>query len=134
VTYFADTSFWISLLDKREKNAHVAAHALMKKAGDDIITSELVLIEVLAFFSDEGVHLRRLACNLVKALRNGPITVIAHSDELFRRAFDEYERVSNDKAWSLVDCASFVIMRDRKIENALTQDGHFREAGFVIET
>ena len=133
MTYFADTSFWIALLDKREKEAHAAAHALKTKVGDDIVTSELVLIELLAHFSSEGVHLRRLACNFVKAIQRGPITIVSHSDELFQRAFDQYEQVSNDKTWSLVDCTSFLIMQDRNIALALTLDKHFREAGFTIE-
>jgi uncharacterized protein len=132
VPYFADTSFWIALLDKREKEAHNAANALKRKIGDDIVTSELVLIELLAWFSDEGEHLRRLACNLVKEIRRSPITLVAHTDDLFRKAFDQYERVSNDKEWSLVDCASFEIMRERSIVDALTLDRHFREAGFTI--
>jgi predicted nucleic acid-binding protein len=134
VTYFADTSFWIALLDKREKEAHSAAHILKKRIGDDIVTSDLVLIELLAWFAKEGEHLRRLACNLVKALQTGPVTVVAYSDELFQRAFDQYGRVSNDKEWSLVDCASFLIMRDRNITLALTLDAHFKQAGFTIET
>ncbi|HWE17221.1 MAG TPA: PIN domain-containing protein [Hyphomicrobiaceae bacterium] len=133
MAYFADTSFWIALLDKRD-NAHAAAHVLKSKVGDDVVTSELVLIELLAYFSKQGAHLRRLACNFVKAIQKGPLTVVAHSDELFQRAFDQYERVSNDKTWSLVDCASFAIMRDRNITFALTFDDHFKEAGFTIET
>jgi predicted nucleic acid-binding protein len=134
VAYFADTSFWVALLDKREKEAHDAAHRLKKKVGDDIVTSELVLIELLAWFSNEGELLRRLACNLVREIRTGPITLVAHTGDLFDRAFDWYERVSNDKEWSLVDCTSFEIMRDRDISSALTLDRHFREAGFSIAT
>lgn len=32
--------------------------------------------------------------------------------------------------WSLVDCASFVLMEDRQITAALTSDHHFVQAGF----
>ena len=38
-----------------------------------------------------------------------------------------------DKQWSLVDCASFVVMRSRKITRAFTTDHHFEQAGFVVE-
>lgn len=37
-----------------------------------------------------------------------------------------------DKAWSLTDCISFTIMRDRDIRLALTGDRHFLQAGFEI--
>ncbi len=36
-----------------------------------------------------------------------------------------------DKTWSLVDCASFVVMKNRGLTDALTTDRHFEQAGFV---
>ena len=36
-----------------------------------------------------------------------------------------------DQTWSLVDCASFVVMQRRGIIEALTSDRHFEQAGFV---
>lgn len=36
-----------------------------------------------------------------------------------------------DKEWSWVDCASFVVMKQRGILEALTTDHHFEQAGFV---
>lgn len=36
-----------------------------------------------------------------------------------------------DKTWSLVDCASFVVMEERGLTEALTTDRHFEQAGFV---
>ena len=35
-----------------------------------------------------------------------------------------------DKAWSLTDCVSFVVMRERGIAAALMGDRHFEQAGF----
>lgn len=35
-----------------------------------------------------------------------------------------------DKDWSLIDCMSFVVMEDMAIEEALTTDRHFEQAGF----
>jgi predicted nucleic acid-binding protein len=36
-----------------------------------------------------------------------------------------------DKAWSLTDCISFVVMQREGITEALTGDQHFEQAGFV---
>ena len=36
-----------------------------------------------------------------------------------------------DKNWSLVDCSSFIVMRQYSIQEALTTDHHFEQAGFI---
>jgi uncharacterized protein len=43
-----------------------------------------------------------------------------------------YKQVSNDKNWSLVDCASFAIMKEAGIHIVLTGDHHFEEAGYTL--
>jgi predicted nucleic acid-binding protein len=37
----------------------------------------------------------------------------------------------NDKAWSLCDAVSFVVMNERSIAQALTTDHNFEQAGFI---
>jgi predicted nucleic acid-binding protein len=36
-----------------------------------------------------------------------------------------------DKAWTLVDCASFAVMWEQGLTEAITSDHHFEQAGFV---
>lgn len=43
---------------------------------------------------------------------------------------DQYHKQMDDKQWGLVDCISFVVMRERGIDEALTADHHFVQAGF----
>ena len=49
----------------------------------------------------------------------------------FREALDYY-RARQDKEWSLVDCASILIMQTEGITEALTHDHHFEQAGFKV--
>lgn len=35
-----------------------------------------------------------------------------------------------DKKFSFTDCASFVVMKERRLRKALTSDRHFKQAGF----
>jgi len=37
----------------------------------------------------------------------------------------------DNKMWSLVDCASFVVMKERQLSHGFTTDHHFEQAGFV---
>lgn len=65
-------------------------------------------------------HLRRsAACEIVPASR-----------ELLDRAPELYHQ-QTDKGWTLTDCASFAIMREREVTEALTSDKHFEQAGFI---
>ena len=57
------------------------------------------------------------------------VEVIRLDESLFNKAFELY-KTHTDKTWGLVDCISFVMMRERNIEAALTADEHFIQAGF----
>ena len=52
-----------------------------------------------------------------------------HLDVYKRQAL--YKQM-DDKQWGLVDCISFVIMRERGVTEALTSDHHFVQAGFRV--
>lgn len=51
------------------------------------------------------------------------------TEDLYAQAAELYKRYS-DKEWGLTDCVSFVVMRERGIQEALTADTDFRQAGF----
>jgi len=79
-----------------------------------------------------GRHQRKLAIELIDGLRTDPgIEVVENDADLFSRGWELYRR-RLDKAWSLTDCISFVVMREWKIVEALTHDHHFKQAGFRI--
>jgi uncharacterized protein len=68
---------------------------------------------------------------LLHALETDPnVEIMPLSEQLYTRAMQLY-RERHDKDWGLTDCLSFVVMRDRGIEEALTADAHFQQAGFL---
>ncbi len=95
-----------------------------------IVTTEWVLAE-LGNFLAEGKD-RRLLGPLVRALHGEKRTEVVKADSVsFIDAMSLYVRRA-DKGWSFTDCTSFRLMKSRKIDNALTSDQHFEQAGFTV--
>ena len=62
---FADTGYWIALLNSRDGLHQRAVSASRDLGMAGIITSEMVLTEFLNSFSDHGPHLRQAAAKAV---------------------------------------------------------------------
>lgn len=128
-TVFADTGYWYALLNPKDQ-LHSKALSVSKTLGQvRIVTSEMVLDELLAslaapLFRDTAVK----AVNSV--LANPNVEVVPQTSLQFREAFDLYKN-RMDKEWSLTDCSSFNLMKERGIAEALAHDEHFEQAGFV---
>ncbi len=85
----------------------------------------MVFTEVLNSFSRQNSAFRKTAAQFVKqSFANPKIEVVSHTNDLFQQSLDLYEQRA-DKAWSLTDCASFSIMQQRNILEALA---HVSEA------
>ncbi len=59
------------------------------------------------------------------------VEVIEIDARLFEKGLEVYEKY-DDKTWGLVDCISFVIMRENGVVEVLTFDGDFTQAGFTV--
>ena len=57
------------------------------------------------------------------------VECVPQTDELYHQAFDLF-RSRPDKEWGMIDCMSFVVMQQRGLNEALTADEHFQQAGF----
>ena len=126
---FADTSYWIALLNSRDELHAKASLASRAFRPEQTVTSEMVLTEFLNSFSDYGPHLRHAAARAVESLHSAGIIVVPQTTHLFANALQQY-RAMADKNWSLTDCASFLIMEEKGLTAALTHDRHFAQAGF----
>ena len=128
---YADTGFWLAISLRRDQHNPLARKFLSSfDAKTRIVTSELVLIEYLNHFSRSDSETRKEIITRWRKLRSDDsITIVPAGDALIDKAATLFER-SSDKAWSMTDCASFVIMQDRGIVDALTNDHHFEQAGF----
>ena len=129
---FADACFWIALLLERDALHEVALRLSNELAHRRVITSELVLVEVLNFMGGYGEVKRRAAVSLVTGFKSSTrVKVEPVRTEQFWNAVDFYN-ARPDQEWGLVDCASFQLMQANSIQDALTNDHHFTQAGFTI--
>lgn len=128
-TVFADTGYWLALLNPRDQ-LHGKVRIVSASLGQvRIVTTEMVLDELLAGLS--ALAARATAVNAVdKVFANPNVEVVPQTSLQFREALDLYKS-RMDKEWSLTDCASFNLMKERGIVEALAHDEHFVQAGFV---
>ena len=96
-----------------------------------LFTTDLVLIEFLNALADKGLHIRVAAVQMVEAIMNNPqVTVVPMDRRTFTRSLALY-KARPDKGYSLTDCSSMLLMRERHLSEALTTDRHFEQEGFV---
>jgi len=83
---------------------------------------------VVTFFNTRGQHAK--AVELGNMLLESAAVEFVHADEsLLLSAWDLFQQYA-DKSFSLADCVSFVVMRQRGLDRALAFDRHFIQAGF----
>jgi uncharacterized protein len=130
---FADTAGWGHLIDPTQAY-HARAADLYRSArqqGNKFITSNYILTELVALLTSP-LHIPRPAiAAFIKGLKASPYVEIIHVDISLDAQAWQLLSQRLDKNWSLVDCASFVIMQHRGILEAFTTDHHFEQAGFV---
>jgi predicted nucleic acid-binding protein len=123
---FADTFFFLALLNPRDK-AHTRARAANRQ-DRPILTSEWVLLEVADHLC--GINNRHLLARLrAELMADDRVEIFPMDQTILQRALELYSG-RLDKEWSLTDCTSFILMRDRIITDAWTADHHFEQAGF----
>ena len=127
---FLDTAFAIALSSSGD-DLHRVALALadeLERSPTRIVTTRAVLMEIGNALSKQ--RYRPAAVELLLSLENDPkVEIVPVSGDLYAQAFKLFSE-RTDKEWGLVDCVSFVVMRERSITDALTSDDHFRQAGF----
>ena len=129
---FIDTSGWASFFIKKDPY-HVEALRLMRQWQQQnlwIVTTNYVLTELIALFTRERVQ-RSTVLDYIENIRSADWVEIVHIDESLDAEAWQLLANRSDKEWSLVDAASFIVMEDRGITEALATDHHFEQAGLV---
>ncbi len=130
---FADTAGWGHLVDPTQAQ-HVQAAILYRvgrQQGRKFITTNYILTELVALLTSPLRISRPTIIAFINSLKTSPYVEIVHIDATLDEQAWQFLSQRQDKEWSLVDCASFVLMKQRGLLEAFTTDEHFEQAGFV---
>ena len=128
---FADAGYWIALWNPRDA-LHDRAIVVADQLGDSaVVTTQMVLTEALDAMAGMGEFRRKVAAQMVEALEDNPdVDIVPQTDSQFKAAVERYASRS-DQRWGLTDCASFLVMAERNLTDALAYDRDFEQAGFT---
>ena len=128
---FVDTSAWYPLADRAHGDHDLLAATLRERLrqGARIVTTNVVVAETHALLLRRAGH--RAALAFLKAVRRAPNQIEYITPERETDAITRWIERFSDQPFSLADAASFVVMSELGIREALTLDRHFTVAGFV---
>ncbi|MCC5599519.1 type II toxin-antitoxin system VapC family toxin [Nostoc favosum] len=124
---FVDTLFVVALINQRDQYHQRASELADSLETQLLITTDAVLLEIgnalARNYKNEAVEI------IEYFFGSDEVEIVRLTPELFAQAFILY-KTHEDKAWGLVDCISFVVMKQAEVSQALTFDQHFVQAGF----
>ena len=126
---FVDTLFVVAQINQRDQYHEMASALADQFEGYPLLVTDAVLLEIgnalARGFKKEAVEV------IENFLTAEEVKVVRLTPQLFEQAFAEYKKFQ-DKEWGLIDCVSFVVMRQEGVSQVLTFDHHFEQAGFQI--
>lgn len=128
---FVDTLYWIATIHPKDQ-WHDQALEVGSALTSNQVTTDAVLIEVLNFFCGYGPEMRQQAAGMIEdVLADADIETIQLTHTDFLAGIALYKS-RPDKGYSLTDCISMNVMRERSISDVLTHDDHFTQEGFKV--
>jgi len=130
---FADTGRWVAWALPGDARHHDALGMLATLGrSEQVLTSNLVVGETWTFLRRRDSHRTAVAfLDRVDALVKADRLVVHKVAEDQEAAAWEWLRKHDERVYSYVDAASFRVMRDRRLREALAFDQDFAAAGFV---
>ncbi|PSB11088.1 PIN domain nuclease [filamentous cyanobacterium CCP1] len=124
---FVDSGFVIALINQRDQYHNQALQLADRFENSPLLTTDAVLLEIGNALSRS--HKQEAAAIIEYFLTSVEVEVVHLNARLLNQALVLYRKYQ-DKAWSLVDCLSFVVMQEADIVQVLSFDQHFTQAGF----
>lgn len=128
---FIDTSGFYALL-VRGDDQHDRAQTAMQKAAkrkQRFVTTDYVLDETATLLMARG-FLTVIPALFHSVEASKACRIVWMDMERFEKTKDLFIKNSANR-WSFTDCFSFIVMKEHRLREALSKDGHVRAAGFI---
>ena len=106
---FVDTAGWGHLVDASQAH-HERAVALYRQ-NRPFVTTNYVIAELVALLTSPLRLPRRVVIEFVEAIRTSARVEVVHVTPALDEEAWHLLTERQDKTWSLVDCASFIVMQ-----------------------
>lgn len=127
---FADTSYWIALFNPHDEWSPAAWRATRSLGGVQLVTTQEVLAEFLNFFAGAGPMLRSQVAEAIREILTArDVIVLPQTPDSFLEGLELYEETPGI---TQTDCVSRRAMRDEGIEQVVTADRRFENAGLRV--
>jgi predicted nucleic acid-binding protein len=125
---FVDTGYLLAVLNPRDE-LYARAQAWSAAIQERLITTEYVVWELVNSLSDP-VDRPKAHTAVAEVLSSSESWELVYATpQLFSEGLSLHQQ-RRDKHWSLTDCVSFVVMRQRYVQQSLSFDRHFEQAGY----
>lgn len=129
---FVDTHYLIATINPRDQWRARAIAVRPQVASARLVVTEPIIIETLNYFAAYRSEVKQTALNTVRrVLARSAFEVIAQAQMMLLDGLQFYG-ARLDKGYSLTDCISMNVMRERGITDVLTTDHHFTQEGFQV--
>jgi len=126
---FVDTLFVVAQINQRDQHHEKASQLADQFEGYPLLVTDAVLLEIGNALAHN--YKKEAIAIIEHFLTSDEIKIVRLTPQLFVQAFAEYKKYQ-DKEWGLIDCVSFTVMRQEGVDQALTFDHHFEQAGFQV--
>ncbi len=129
---FVDANYWVAFINPKDQWHARAVTVGTAVAQRPWVMTESVLIEVLNYFGEFGEKFRLRSAQMIQMVVNSSkLEVVEQTRASFLAGVELYQ-ARPDKGYSLTDCITMNLMRERNITEILTHDHHFTQEGFTI--
>jgi predicted nucleic acid-binding protein len=129
---FIDTGAFLALEDESDEHHEEAIRFRdqeLLRGNYELVTTSYILDETLTLLRSRlGIP---ASIDFSKKIRRSQVVkVLSVSKEVEEKALELFEKY-DDKTFSFTDCVSFVVMREKGIQEAFTFDEHFVQMGLL---